>query len=74
MTAYAKGVVETVNGLYKAELIHRRARWSSVEEVELGTAAWVDFWNERRLHEACGYAPPAEFEAAYWAAHASEAA
>ncbi len=72
--SYDNALAETVNGLYKAELIHRRARWRSVEEVELGTAAWVDFWNERRLHEACGYAPPAEFEAAYWAAHASEAA
>jgi putative transposase len=73
--SYDNALAETVNGLYKAELIHRHQRtWRSVEEVELGTAAWVDFWNGRRLHEACGYAPPAEFEAAYWAAHVSEAA
>ncbi len=54
-----------MNGLYKAELIRRRPRWRSREEVELATARWVDFWNTRRLHEACGYLPPAEFEAAY---------
>lgn len=65
-------LAETVNGLYKAELINRRAGpWRSVEEVELATADWVDFWNTRRLHEACGYLPPAEFEATY---HASQEA
>jgi transposase InsO family protein len=42
-------LAETVNGLYKAELIHRRARWRSVAEVELATADWVAFWNHRRL-------------------------
>ena len=63
--SYDNALAETVNGLYKAELIHRRERWRSVDEVELGTAAWVAWWNEERLHTACGDVPPAEFEAAY---------
>ena len=63
--SYDNALAETVNGLYKAELINRRGPWRSVEQVELATAAWVDFWNTRRLHEACGEIPPAEFEAAY---------
>lgn len=68
--SYDNALAETVNGLYKAELIHRHAGpWRSVEEVELATADWVDFWNHRRLHSACGDIPPAEFEAAY---HAQE--
>ncbi len=63
--SYDNALAETVNGLYKAELIERRKPWTSVEQVELATADWVAFWNTRRLHEACGYLPPAEFEAAY---------
>jgi putative transposase len=63
--SYDNALAETVNGLYKAELIHRRARWRSVEEVELATAEWVFFWNHRRLHSATGYLPPAEYERAY---------
>jgi putative transposase len=58
-------LAETVNGLYKAELIHRHGPWRSVAQVELATAEWVDFWDTRRLHEACVYLPPAEFEAAH---------
>jgi putative transposase len=56
---------ETVNGPYKAELIHRRGPWRSVDQVELATGEWVDWWNRERLHGACGGIPPAEFEAAY---------
>jgi putative transposase len=63
--SYDNALAETVNGLYKAELINRRGPWRTVEQVELATATWVDFWNTRRPHEACGYLPPAEFEAAY---------
>ena len=40
--------------LYKTELIRRRKRWHSLEELELATAEWVSWWNERRLHSACG--------------------
>jgi putative transposase len=65
--SYDNALAETVNGLFKAELIERRKPWRSVAEVELATAEWVDWWNQRRLHEACGYVPPAEYEAAYHA-------
>jgi putative transposase len=69
--SYDNALAESVNGLYKAELIHRRS-WSTVPQVELATAGWVDWWNNRRLHSACGDVPPAEFEAAYQArAHAA---
>jgi len=63
--SYDNALAETVNGLFKAELIHRRVRWRTVEEVELATADWVAFWNFRRLHSATGYLPPAEYERAY---------
>ena len=63
--SYDNALAETVNGLYKAELINRRGPWRTVDQVELATAEWVQFWNQARLHEACGYLPPAEFEAAY---------
>ena len=65
--SYDNALAETVNGLYKAELIERRKPWRSVEQVELATASWVEFWNTTRLHSACGDIPPAEFEAAYHA-------
>jgi transposase InsO family protein len=57
--SYDNALAETVNGLYKAELIHRRGSWRSADEVESATAAWVHWWNTERLHEACGYVPPA---------------
>lgn len=63
--SYDNALAETVNGLYKAELIHRRGPWATAADVEYATAAWVDFWNTRRLHSACGDRPPAEYEAAY---------
>jgi len=65
--SYDNALAETVNGLYKAELINRQAHWQSVEQVELETAAWVHWWNAQRLHGACEDIPPAEYEAAYWA-------
>jgi len=63
--SYDNALAETVNGLYKAELINRHGPWRTVEQVELATAEWVHFWNTRRLHSACGDVPPTEFEAAY---------
>jgi putative transposase len=64
--SYDNALAETVHGLYKAELIHPRGPWRSVAQVELATAGWVHWWNERRLHSALGYVPPSEYEAAYW--------
>ena len=63
--SYDNALAETINGLYKAELINRRGPWRSVGHVELATAGWVDWWNTERLHSACGDVPPAEFEATY---------
>ena len=63
--SYDNALAESVNSLYKAELIRRRRSWRTVEEVELATAVWVQWWNQSRLHSACGDIPPAEFEEAY---------
>jgi putative transposase len=62
--SFDNALAETVNGLYKAELIRRRGPWRTVAEVALATAEWVAWWNTRRLHGALGYLPPAEYEAA----------
>ncbi len=72
--SYDNALAETVNGLYKAELINRQGPWRLVDQVELATAEWVAFWNTRRLHSACGDVPPAEFEAAYHSLQAATAA
>ena len=64
MTVYRSinALAETVNGLYKAEVIHRRRPWRSFEAVELATLEWVDWFNNRRLLEPIGNIPPAESE------------
>jgi putative transposase len=65
--SYDNALAETINGLYKSELIHRRAPWKSFEAVEMATLAWVDWFNNRRLMEPIGNIPPAEAEARYCA-------
>ena len=60
--SYDNALAETINGLYKAELIWRQGSWRSVGDVELATAEWVAWWNTRRLHGALGHVPPAEYE------------
>ena len=64
--SYDNALAETINGLYKAEVIHRRS-WRSFEAVELATLTWVDWFNNRRLLEPIGNIPPAEAEARYYA-------
>lgn len=64
--AYDNALAETINGLYKTELIRKRGPWKSLEGVEFATLEWVDWFNHRRLLEPIGYVPPAEFEAAYY--------
>ena len=64
--SYDNALAETVNGLFKTEVIRRQKSWRSADQVELATAQWVEWWNERRLHSACGFVPPAEFEEAYY--------
>jgi putative transposase len=56
-----------VNGLFKTELIRRQGPWRHAEQVELETLAWVDWFNNRRLHSELGDIPPAEFEELYYA-------
>lgn len=65
--SYNNALAETINGLYKAEVIHRRGPWRSFEAVEFATLEWVDWFNNRRLLEPIGHIPPAEAEAAYYA-------
>jgi transposase InsO family protein len=64
--SYDNALAETINGLYKAELIHRRAPWKTKEAVELATLEWVHWFNHIRLLEPIGYIPPAEAEANYY--------
>ena len=63
---YDNALAETINGLYKAEVIHRRPSWRTREEVEWATLKWVNWFNNRRLLEPIGNIPPAEAEAAYY--------
>ncbi|WP_312164954.1 IS3 family transposase [Massilia timonae] len=71
--SYDNALAETINGLYKAELIHRRAPWKTREAVELATLEWVSWFNHHRLLEPLGYIPPAEAEANYYKQLSSEA-
>jgi transposase InsO family protein len=64
--SYDNALAETINGLYKAELIHRRAPWKTKEAVELATLEWVSWFNHQRLLKSIGHVPPAEFEDAYY--------
>ena len=65
--SYDNALAETINGLYKAEVIHRCGPWRSFEAVEFATLEWVDWFNNRRLLEPIGNMPPAEAEARYYA-------
>jgi putative transposase len=65
--SYDNALAETINGLYKAEVIHRRGPWRSFEAVEFATLTWVDWFNKRRLLEPIGNIPPAEAEERYYA-------
>ncbi len=64
--SYDNALAETINGLYKAEVIHRRGPWRSFEAVEFATLEWVDWFNNRRLLEPIGNIPPAEAEERYY--------
>jgi putative transposase len=72
--SYDNALAETINGLYKAELIHRRGPWKTKETVELATLEWVAWFNHHRLPEPIGYIPPAEVEANYCRQLAGQAA
>jgi putative transposase len=65
--SYDNALAETIHGLFKAEVIHRRGPWRNAEAVEFATLEWVDWFNHRRLLEPIGNIPPAEAEARYHA-------
>jgi transposase InsO family protein len=71
--SYDNALAETINGLFKADVIHRRGPWRSLETVEYATLEWVDWFNNRRLLEPIGNIPPAEAEANFYAALETEA-
>lgn len=64
--SYDNALAETINGLYKTEVIRRRGPWKNVDDVEYATLEWVDWFNNRRLLEPIGDIPPAEYEANFW--------
>jgi transposase InsO family protein len=65
--SFDNALAETINGLFKTEVIHRRGPWRGAEAVEFATLEWVDWFNNRRLLEPIGNIPPAEAEARYHA-------
>ena len=65
--SYDNALAETINGLYKAEVIHRRGPWRNFDAVEFATLEWVDWFNNRRILEPIGFIPPAEAEERYFA-------
>jgi transposase InsO family protein len=66
--SYDNALAETINGLFKAEVIHRRGPWRSFAAVEYATLEWVYWFNNRRPLEPIGNIPPAEAEAKFYAA------
>ncbi len=70
--SYDNALAETIHGLFKAEVIHRRGPWRSFQAVEYATLEWVDWINGRRLLEPIGHIPPAEAEAHFYAALETE--
>ena len=64
--SYDNALAETINGLYKTEVIRRRGPWKTVDEVEYATLEWVDWFNNRRILEPIGNIPPAEYELMYY--------
>ena len=70
--SYDNALAESFNSLYKSELIHRKGPWRNVEHVEWATLNYVDWFNNRRIHESLDYVPPVEFEAHYYGSNESE--
>ena len=64
--SYDNALAETINGLYKTEVIRHRGPWKNIDEVEYATLDWVDWFNNRRILEPIGNIPPAEYELMYY--------
>ena len=71
--SYDNALAESINGLYKTEVIRHKGPWRNIEAVEFATLVWVDWFNNRRLLEPIGYVPPAEFEAAWYRSQQGQA-
>ena len=72
--SYDNALAESFIGLYKAELVNFDGPWRTVEELELATLLWVDWYNTTRLHSSIGYKTPVAFEQAYWDEHIKQEA
>ena len=70
--AYPNALMESIIGLFKTEVIERRGPWRTLTQVETALATWVDWYNHRRLHGACGDIPPVEYEQHYHHRRAQE--
>ncbi|MAH56479.1 MAG: IS3 family transposase, partial [Aestuariibacter sp.] len=64
--SYDNALAETINGLYKTEVIHKDGPWKGLEQVELATLDWVDWFNNRRILSSIGDIPPLEYEENYY--------
>lgn len=64
--SYDNALAETINGLYKAEVIHKEGPWKNLDQVELATATWVEWFNNRRLYSMLDYVSPAEYEELFY--------
>ena len=64
--SYDNALAETINGLYKTEVIRQQGPWKNIEDVEFATLTWVDWFNNRRIYEPIGNVPPAEKEIEYY--------
>lgn len=71
-SSYDNALAESINGLYKTELIKPRGPWRTLDAVEFATAEWVDWFNNHRLYEFCGDVPPVELEDAYYRQHRAQ--
>ncbi len=72
--SYDNAMAESVMGLYKTELVRRKGPWRGLDDLEFATLEWVDWFNNRRLHGAIGYVPPAEYEANCYSSRIPESA
>jgi putative transposase len=64
--SYDNALAESTIGLYKTELIRRKGPWRTIDDIELATLEWVDWYNHRRIHTSIGNVPPAEYEKSYY--------
>jgi len=70
--SYDNAMAEALNSLYKAELVRNTGPWEGIDDLEKATAAYVDWYNNQRLHGELGHVPPTEHETAYWATHQNQ--